>query len=765
MSASRKCNMRKLKRRHTEESSNIIEKGQWKPVELDTNLLSDGDFESFMGLEVLTDYEVSGVNHRQPPGLYSSENVSPKTTLKLAKKKNIIKTKTENSSEAKLESEQDSDVLLSKKAKLELKGQVGAKEVAKRRIKKTPKQKIMEEVKRRLGKKPRKNVVGVNMSAWKDMRLPNVLLKAVADQGFTKPTPIQSETIPTAINSKIDIIGAAETGSGKTLAFGLPVLSHILRIKSNTTKIENLAEKSADDQPGTFEDMPTGSEGISTGSDEVGLVHVEDDIENEDWMPRKKVVNNEDKSFMSLILTPTRELAVQVAKHLKNAAKYTDIKIAVVVGGMAAEKQLRILKKQPEIIVATPGRLWELYETGAPYIKHMAQARFLVIDEADRMIEKGHYAELTNILDILNGSKHRSQRQTFVFSATLSLIHLGPNRKTFLNRYKTDKKEKLDSLMEKIGVRSDAKIFDLTRKQGTVETLVETKIVCDVNEKDVYLYYFLLQYPGRTLIFTNSIDCIRRLVSVFTILQCCPLPLHSSMHQRQRLKNLERFAANPKGVLLATDVAARGLDIPNVQHVIHYQVPRTSESYVHRSGRTARASKEGLSLMMVSPAEVSSFKRVCKTLNRDDLPIFPTEIRYLREVKGRVDAVRELETIEHRLAKKRHHNDWFIKAAKEIDVELDDDLLHHDLGNVHQQKQQSAEMKRMKKELAAMLQAPIFPRGASQLYLTAGGQLAVPFMQGSERNADALQTAKGKSGTEGTITTVQRKRKRRYKRK
>lgn len=119
---------------------------------------------------------------------------------------------------------------------------------------------------------------------------------------------------------------------------------------------------------------------------------------------------------------------------------------------------------------------------------------------------------------------------------------------------------------------------------GTAGTLTEARILCALVEKDVYLYYFIQQHPGRTLIFCNSISCVRRLAQLLTLLQCRPLPLHANMMQRQRLKNLDRFRDNPRGLLLATDVAARGLDIPGVQHVIHYQVPRTSEvSYRLRS--------------------------------------------------------------------------------------------------------------------------------------------------------------------------------------
>jgi ATP-dependent RNA helicase DDX24/MAK5 len=122
---------------------------------------------------------------------------------------------------------------------------------------------------------------------------------------------------------------------------------------------------------------------------------------------------------------------------------------------------------------------------------------------------------------------------------------------------------------------------------GTAGTLTEARILCTLEEKDLYLYYFIQQHPGRTLIFCNSISCVRRLAQLLTLLRCHPLPLHANMMQRQRLKNLDRFRDSPCGLLLATDVAARGLDIPGVQHVIHYQVPRTSEvSYRLRSGTT-----------------------------------------------------------------------------------------------------------------------------------------------------------------------------------
>ena len=169
--------------------------------------------------------------------------------------------------------------------------------------------------------------------------------------------------------------------------------------------------------------------------------------------------------------------------------------------------------------------------------------RCLVIDEADRMVEKGHFAELSQLLEMLSDSQYNPKRQTFVFSATLTLIHQVPARVLQKkNAVRLDKKTKLDTLMQKVGIKGKPKVIDLTRKEATVETLTETRIHCDTDEKDYYLYYFLLQYPGRTMVFANSIDCIKRLTALLTILDCNPLPLHANMHQKQRLKNLERFA-------------------------------------------------------------------------------------------------------------------------------------------------------------------------------------------------------------------------------
>ncbi|GFQ80987.1 ATP-dependent RNA helicase DDX24 [Trichonephila clavata] len=509
----------------------------------------------------------------------------------------------------------------------------------------------------------------IDVSAWGSY-LQDSLLKGLRMLKFQKPTKIQELTIPAAIRGNQDILGAAETGSGKTLAFGIPILNNIIGIK-----------KSRED---------------------------------------------ENKPLYCLVLTPTRELAIQIKKHLQAVCKFTDIVISVLVGGMAPEKQKRVLKKCPEIIVATPGRLWEMIQEGESHLSQISNVRYLVIDETDRMVEKGHFAELTQILQLMNGNPH-SKRQTFVFSATLTLVHEAPSRLALKKkRVKVIKtKQKLDSLIKLIGMK-DPKIIDITNKTVLVDTLTETQIMCSNEQKDSYLYYFLLMHPGRTLVFCNSKDCVRRLRSVLELLECHPLPLHASMHQRQRLKNLERFEQSEHGILLATDVAARGLDIKGIEHVIHFQVPRTAETYVHRSGRTARAENEGLSLLLIEPEDGAHYKKICKTLNKDQsIPTFPIDHKIFKLVKERVTVARSIDKMEHRITRQNAENRWIQNAAKDLDVDIDDDLLN-DMGDQHEQAKKSREIKAMKKQLKFMLSKSITSRIFTGKFPTKHGKLISP---------------------------------------
>ncbi|KAM6912263.1 ATP-dependent RNA helicase DDX24 [Xenentodon cancila] len=597
-----------------------------------------------------------------------------------------------------------------------------------------------------------------DVSAWNDLFVPLPVLKALSSLGFGSPTPIQVLALPPAIRDRMDVLGAAETGSGKTLAFGIPMIHTILEWKNGAEKtVDDKSEpaskvaslylpsadesKSEEDQEDNVEAPEEEDEGAADQIQEDSN-ESEDDIEDIDQSAQLgcvRVIENlkfdfegnaavdQSRPLLGLVLTPTRELAVQVKHHIDAVAKFTDIKTAIVVGGMSQQKQRRMLKRRPEIVIATPGRLWDLVKEQHPHLLNLRHLRCLVIDEADRMVERGHFAELENLLEMLNTTHFNPARQTFVFSATLTMVHSLPTRLVQKKKKNLEKRTKLEVLMEKVGIKSKPKVIDLTRKEATVETLTETKIHCRKDEKDFYLYYFLLQYPGRTMVFANSIDCIKRLNSLLVILDCTPLPLHANMHQKQRLKNLERFAERESCVLLTTDVAARGLDIPNVQHVIHYQVPRTSETYVHRSGRTARATKDGLSLLLIGPDDMINFKKIYKTLGKDEeLPIFPIETKCMEAIEERVNLARKIEKIEFYKSREKQHDSWFRQAAEALEVELEDDLLLGGARDEGAEREQQKLVKEMKRHLKHLISQHIFKDVIKTKYPTQMGKLSLP---------------------------------------
>ncbi|XP_006839690.1 PREDICTED: ATP-dependent RNA helicase DDX24 [Chrysochloris asiatica] len=443
------------------------------------------------------------------------------------------------------------------------------------------------------------------------------------------------------------------------------------------------------------------------------------------------------RPLLGLVLTPTRELAIQVKQHIDAVARFTGIKTAILVGGMSAQKQQRMLNRQPEMVIATPGRLWELIKEKHPHLSNLRQLRCLVVDEADRMIEKGHFAELSQLMEMLSESQYNPERQTLVFSATLTLVHQAPARILHKKHTKKiDKTAKLGVLVQKIGLRARPKIIDLTRREATVETLMETKIHCETEEKDLYLYYFLMQHPGRTLVFANSISCIKRLSGLLKVLDIMPLTLHACMHQKQRLRNLEQFAHLQDCVLLATDVAARGLDIPEVQHVIHYQVPRTSEVYVHRSGRTARATNEGLSLLLIGPEDVINFKKIYKTLKKDeDIPLFPVETKYMDAVKERMRLARLIEKAEYQNFQACLHNSWIEKVAADLEIELEEGMYKGGKADEQQERRRQKQMKVFKKELRHLLSQPLFRNDLKTKYPTQSGRL--PMVVSAPRNGES----------------------------
>ncbi|MCP9258925.1 hypothetical protein DINM_001916 [Dirofilaria immitis] len=414
-----------------------------------------------------------------------------------------------------------------------------------------------------------------DMSGWMNLCISDTILKAIADIGFAEPTEIQKLVIPSAIRDRRDIIGAAETGSGKTLAFSIPIVEHLLVNQSFAESSEQI------------------------------------------------------KSIRALILAPTRELVMQIRNHIDALLKYTPFKVASIVGGLSLQKQERILKYVPEIVIATPGRFLALMTSAEAnsYLSNWSHLQCLVIDETDRMIEKGHFEDLQQILDIVKRSTSK-KLQTFVFSATLTYTHYVSKRRDDVNDTKMNADEKINRLIEITGIRKEKhKIIDITGERGIAKRVIESRINCkNLLEKDTNLIYLLNRYVGRTLVFTNSVDASRRLHGILKQLNHKPGPLmlHAKMIQKKRLKtwkNLLNFEylVEENSVLLATDLAARGLDIRDVQHVIHYQLPKTAELYIHRCGRTARATKEGLAILLIDSQDVFYYQRICKNLNRETL--------------------------------------------------------------------------------------------------------------------------------------------------
>ncbi|ORX50692.1 P-loop containing nucleoside triphosphate hydrolase protein [Piromyces finnis] len=508
-----------------------------------------------------------------------------------------------------------------------------------------------------------------DISAWKDYSLAPTIEKALKALKFSKPTEIQANTLNLSLKDKHDIIGAAETGSGKTLAFGLPVIQHI----ASTPK--------------------------------------------------------EQRNYCSgLILTPTRELAIQVKQHLMAISKFTDAFIVAIVGGMSAQKQQRLIKQKPDVIIATPGRLWELMTDHKDFSEHLRTTRFLVLDEADRMLESGHFRELEYILNIISKKRNKKKdedlsyrRQIAVYSATLisdKELHVRIKKNNSKNTNTTFVK-----LIKQLEFEDkNPSYVNLLTNSIMAKPLTETKINCLQTEKDLYLYYFALLYPGKTIVFVNSIDCIRRLIPIMNLLNIKTFGLHAQMQQRQRLKNLERFRDSNNALLITSDVAARGLDIPAVDHVIHYQLPRSADIYVHRSGRTARAEREGISIALCSPEEQRLYKNLCSSLKKPNgIEDFPVDRINMNSLKERTSLALEIDKLEHKIQKTSQNNSWIKKAAEEMDVILDEDLLEEDSDDEDNRRNKNKEankLKGLKNKLKVLLEKPIIPVGLSTKYLT-----------------------------------------------
>ncbi|GMN61475.1 hypothetical protein TIFTF001_030559 [Ficus carica] len=592
--------------------------------------------------------------------------------------------------------------------------------------------------------------------AWNELRLHPLIMKSIYRLGFKEPTPIQKACIPAAAHQGKDVVGAAETGSGKTLAFGLPIFQRLLEEQEKASKmLEQRGEEAEKFAP-------------------KGLLR-------------------------ALIITPTRELALQVTDHLKAVGKDTNIRVVPIVGGMSTEKQARLLKWRPEIIVGTPGRLWELMSGGDKHLVELHSLSFFVLDEADRMIENGHFHELQSIIDMLplaNGptvghsqdsqtcvtvsSVQRKKRQTFVFSATIALSadfrkklkHGALKRKQPMS----DGFNSIESLSERAGMRENVAIIDLTNASILANKLEESFIECKEEDKDAYLYYILSMHgQGRTIIFCSSVAALRHLSSVLRILGINVWTLHAQMQQRARLKLLppnsqrkypainlmhlmqavDRFRANEHGILIATDIAARGIDIPGVRTVVHYQLPHSADVYVHRSGRTARASSDGCSIALIAPKETSKFASLCKSFSKESFQRFPLDSSYMPEVMKRLSLARQIDKIARKDSKEKVNKSWFERNAELIDLDMDNDESEDERANNYKQKKAtSTNLKKLQQELNEMLSRPLQPKSFSHRYLAGAGISPLLQHQYQELAKQKLGDVKNLGDTKGRKLVV-----------
>ena len=517
---------------------------------------------------------------------------------------------------------------------------------------------------------------------WDDFNLHPLLLHALHSLSFPMPTPVQSACLPPALLQRRDIIAAAETGSGKTLTFALPILNGLL-----------LSPPAAD---------------------EAGAA--------------------------ALVLVPTRELALQVAMHVRAAARHIDwLKCCVLVGGLSQQKQLRQLASRPHVLIATPGRLCELIAAGE--LAGWAALRYLVLDEADRMVERGLGAEVQKAMQAIDRQRDKTREQGgrvaklqhFFFSATLSLPDTGREnlklKKQSKRRRQSEAEEEeaqgmvgyFHSLCASMA-GSKPHVVDLTTKRRLVGGLSEYVVPCVTSDKDHYVYALLLQQPADTklVLFVNAISCLRRLASLLSLLQLPVFPLHAEMQQRQRLKNLDRFsAASTSAILLCTDVAARGLDLPHVPLVVHYQLPGSADVYIHRVGRTARAGRVGASVALVSEEDGRAWHRINAVVRgggEQEVERYKVDDRLMGVSRARMSVARKLDRLLNHARQHKHSSDWLQRQAAEMDMIVDDELLQPSGGGAKRQKRTASEdadetekeeVARLQKELGALLKRKV----------------------------------------------------------
>lgn len=369
------------------------------------------------------------------------------------------------------------------------------------------------------------------ITSFQSFNLNKQLLNAVADQGFTTPTEIQQKCIPIVLAGQ-EVIGIAQTGTGKTAAYLLPILMKIKYAQG--------------DEP------------------------------------------------RAVILAPTKELTIQISEHALELAKYTDLRILPIYGGIGPKTQIEMIRQGIDIIIATPGRFTELYLKGE---LPTARIKFLVLDEADRMMDMGFIHQLRKILEVVP-----RKRQNLLFSATFS-----------------ERVEKLSAEFLEFPIKIEV------TPQATAAKQVEQEIyhLPNLKTKMNFLEYLMhdREEYNRVMIFTRTKEVANNVFNFLERKGLGPVKvIHSNKGQNSRINAVNEFKEGNLRILVSTDVTARGIDVTKVSHVINFDVPVLHEDYVHRIGRTGRAFQEGKAITFATKAEFYHIEKIEKLI-REKIPL------------------------------------------------------------------------------------------------------------------------------------------------
>ncbi|EIJ36943.1 DEAD/DEAH box helicase [Thiothrix nivea] len=371
--------------------------------------------------------------------------------------------------------------------------------------------------------------------SFSELGLAEPLLRAIAEQGYATPTPIQQQGIPAVLSGR-DLMAAAQTGTGKTAGFTLPMLHRL--------------------------------------------------------MEGKRPASNH---IRALVLTPTRELAAQVGESVRDYGAHLPLASTIVFGGVSINPQMMALRKGVDVLVATPGRLLDLYEQNA--VK-FSQVEMLVLDEADRMLDMGFIRDIRKILALLP-----KRRQNLLFSATFS--------------------DDITALAK--GLLHDPLQVSVSPRNAAANTVKQSVYLIDKARKTALLSHLVRDNQWeQVLVFTRTKHGANRLAEKLARDGVTAAAIHGNKSQGARTKALADFKQNNIRVLVATDIAARGIDIDQLPHVVNFELPNVSEDYVHRIGRTGRAGASGEAISLVEPEEHKYLKGIEKlikqTLPREELP-------------------------------------------------------------------------------------------------------------------------------------------------